>query len=59
MTLFTQLLSSEKDQQTFIRTIWQQQVLFIESAIQDISGIVDADTLADLAFNCPLPIGHY
>jgi len=54
MTLFTKLLCSEKDQKEFIRTIWQQQPLFIKGALKELGGdvlnVVDGATLADLAF---------
>jgi 50S ribosomal protein L16 3-hydroxylase len=54
MALFTKLLCSEKDQQSFIRTIWQQQPLFIKGALKELGGdllnVVDGATLADLAF---------
>jgi len=42
-------VSSEKTQQEFIRTVWQQKALFIEAAVADLNGMIDGDTLADLA----------
>lgn len=55
MASFQSLLSStsssltEKDQQEFIRTIWQQKALFIEAAVSDLNDVVDGDTLMGLA----------
>lgn len=49
MSNFEQLFSSSEQQADFIKSIWQQQPLFLKKSVEHLNTIIDADTLMDLS----------